>query len=255
MTADISFARNERAWLRSVGLAITAGAMLALSQTPALAEADLVINVQDSVVQAGSCETSSPLATGRIAIKNQGTDTASLGVTQRFTRSMLAVYVPENIDMIDKRTEREKLDPYDQEGVEFEVGAGVVKKGRSFGVPSNVSIIGTRALDGRDQNFAIQQALDRLGFDPGSIDGIIGNNTRSAIRLYQDSIGAARTGTLTTAQIDLLLQKAGVSVSSTTGAQGIISVTLYAVIDPYNLINESNEANNIWAFEVEIDCS
>jgi peptidoglycan hydrolase-like protein with peptidoglycan-binding domain len=130
-----------------------------------------------------------------------------------------------------------------------------VKKRRSFGVPSNVSIIGVRTLDGQDQNIAIQQALDCLEFDPGSIDGIIGNNTRSAIRLYQDNIGAARTGTLTTAQIDLLLQKAGVSVASVTGAQGIITVTHYAVIDPYNLINEANEASNIWAFDVEVDGS
>jgi len=247
-----SAARGAARWGMMAGIA--AFGVLA-HKTAAYAEADLVINIKDSFVQAGSCETSSPLASGRIAIKNQGEDIAALGVTQRFARSMLAVYVPENIDMMDKRTEREKLDPFDQEGVEFEVGAGVVKKGRHFGPPSRVTLTRTQPLDTRDQNTAIQRALDRIGYDPGGIDGIIGSNTRSAIREFQESIGAARTGFLTTNQIDMLFQKSGVSVVSSSGATGLISVTLYAVVDPYNLINESNESNNIWAFEIEVDCS
>lgn len=230
----------------------------------AFAEADLVINRRDSIIRAGSCETSAPLASGRIAIKNQGEDTAALGVTQRFARTMLAVYVPENIDMVDKRTEREKLDPFDQEGVEFELGAGILKKGRAFGRPlpgrgrPRQSFRPDVERVGRQRNFAIQRALDKVGFDPGTIDGILGPNTRDAIRQYQRDIGALATGSLTERQIDGLLQKAGIEpgtdVGYSTGAQGPTIVTVYAVVDPYNLIPESDEANNIWAFDIEIDC-
>lgn len=244
-------------------LAAFAGVTLAADK--ARAEADLVINRADSIVRAGSCETGAPLASGRIAIKNQGEDTAALGVTQRFSRSMLVVYVPENIDMIDKRTEREKLDPFDQEGVEFELGNGIVKKGRFFGRPE----LGRQAYQsyrpiteivGRNRTARIQRALDRIGYDPGTIDGIMGPNTRNAIRTFQRSINALATGELTEGQIDQLFEKAGVDdndddySSPTYGAQGPTTVTVYAVVDPYNLIPETNEANNIWAFEIEIDC-
>jgi len=227
----------------------------------AFAEADLVINRADSLIRPGSCETGAALASGRIAIKNQGEDVAALGVTQRFARSMLAVYVPENIDMIDKRTEREKLDPFDQEGVEFELGVGIIKKGRTFGKPSlvqpNQSFVSQGLDAARATTRAVQTALDRIGYDPGTIDGIMGPNTRSAIREFQASIGAIQTGRLTDSQERELLAKAGVNVGDTGpqyGAQGPTTVTIYAVVDPYNLIAESNEANNIWAFEFEIDC-
>ncbi|MEO1205205.1 MAG: peptidoglycan-binding protein [Pseudomonadota bacterium] len=243
---------------------LAAGTLVAFgaaAPTVAFSAADLVINRADSTIRAGSCETSAPLVSGRIAIKNQGEDAAALGVTQRFARSMLAVYVPENIDMIDKRTEREKLDPFDQEGVEFELGAGILKKGRTFGRPSisevQQSFTTNIALAGRSRGLAIQRALDKIGFDPGGIDGIIGRNTRSAIRDYQRDIGAVATGTLTDTQEQNLFQKAGISVDSiglNTGAQGLTTVTVYAVVDPYNLIAEEDEANNIWAFEIEVDC-
>ena len=54
-----------------------------------------------------------------------------------------------------------------------------------------------------------------------------------------------------------LLSEAGVEAeaSSTTGAQGRLVVTLFAAVDPYDLVEESNEANNIVKFTVEIDCS
>lgn len=236
----------------------------ALVPQQAMAAADLVINRADSVIRAGSCDQGPALASGRIAIKNQGEDAAALGVTQRFARSMLAVYVPENIDMIDKRTEREKLDPFDQEGVEFELGAGVVKKGRTFGRPSSrevrQSFRSDVILSGRGETTSIQRALDRIGFDPGTVDGIIGPNTRSAIRSFQRSIGAVATGQLTNNQTDQLFQKAGidpdddVSTGPVTGAQGLTTITIYAVVDPYNLIPETDESNNIWAFDIEVDC-
>ncbi len=230
-----------------------------LALRPALAAPDLVININDSVINAGSCETNSPIASGRIAIKNQGDDPAALRVTERFTRSMVAVYVPESIDLIDKKTERERLDPFDQEGVEFEVGAGIVKKGRLLSLSDSSFDDDRRDRDSVDRSStrAVQVALDKLDFDPGTIDGIIGRNTRAAIRAFQESLGAAQTGTLTESQRDTLFDRAGTpdTAEESTGGQGRITVRLYAVVDPYNLVEESNESNNLQAFELEIDCS
>lgn len=227
----------------------------------AWAAPDLIINVQDSRITPGTCDESSPIVTGRIAIKNAGDDTAALRVTERFTRSMLAVYVPHNIDMIDKKSERQKLEPYDQQGISFEVGAGVVKKGRRFSAytdstPDNFDDQERQSQRARGR--AIQTALDKIGFDPGGIDGIIGRNTRAAIREFQESIGDSRTGTLTADQERKLFSKAGTGVEVgseyTTGARGETEVTIYAVVDPYNLVTESNEANNLQIFKFTVDC-
>ena len=245
---------------------------ICLSASPTRAAPDLIINVNDSVINAGSCDTNSPIASGRIAIKNQGDDPAALRVTERFTRSMVAVYVPESIDLIDKKTERERLDPFDQEGVEFEVGNGVVKRGRLLTPPDLATSSRYRDRDrerereeriDRNTNRGVQRALDKLGFDPGDIDGIIGRNTRAAIRAFQESIDASQTGRLTSSQRETLFDRAGTSDTSTSddddgggiyGAQGPVTVRLYAVVDPYNLVEESDESNNLQAFELEIDC-
>jgi peptidoglycan hydrolase-like protein with peptidoglycan-binding domain len=43
----------------------------------------------------------------------------------------------------------------------------------------------------------VQQALRRLGYDPGPVDGVLGPLTRAAIRRFQQAIGAEPTGSLT----------------------------------------------------------
>lgn len=43
----------------------------------------------------------------------------------------------------------------------------------------------------------IQEALHRLGYDPGPVDGIFGPLTRAAVRRFQQDIGAKSTGVLT----------------------------------------------------------
>ena len=40
----------------------------------------------------------------------------------------------------------------------------------------------------------VQQALQRKGFDPGPIDGVLGPMTREAVRGYQDRYGMPATG-------------------------------------------------------------
>lgn len=235
------------------GVATTAA--LCMFTGASLALPDLVINVADSEIRGVSCEKDQPLAAGRIAIKNIGTSRAAVQLLDRATRSMLAVYVPENVDMIDKKTKGEQLDAFDQEGIQFEVGVGAEKRGRFFGTPPMRVSTGIQTTNERDRTRAIQRALTNLGFDTKGIDGVYGANTRAAVSAYQKSQNAKVTGVLTDRQVDRLLDRSGGEVvTSSGGAQGVIDVKVYAVVDPYNLVKESNEANNIVQFTVRIDC-
>lgn len=239
------------------GLCLAASGFLA---TAAQALPDLVINTRDTYVQPGGCGKDEPVATGRIAIKNQGTDTAEVNVADRLTRSMLVVYVPENIDMIDKRPERAKLEPFDQQGIAFRLGDGIQKKGRNFLQPSSANYTAaapstTSYVGNVERVRAIQSALNSLGFDPQGVDGRLGPNTRDAISDFQTSLGGAATGTLTPAQEAKLYEKAGVSGVSGTGAQGETTVRVYVAVDPYNLVEESDESNNLWSFTVTVNCN
>lgn len=249
---------NLRGWTPGWVPALLSGAaLLAGGSSTAWAKPDLVINVADSIVRAGSCDASADLASGRIAIKNIGSAPAKMKIIERVTRSMLVVYVPENVGMIDKKIKSESLDVFDQESMTFEVGAGIAKRGRFFGTPPNQVATATQPRRSSYNVAGIQQALNDLGHNAGQTDGIIGDQTREAIRRFQRSIGETVTGSLTSQQLSRLLGQAGADAGqiSTTGAQGPITVTLYAAVDPYDLVDESNEANNIVKFTVEIDCS
>ncbi|RFQ29913.1 peptidoglycan-binding protein, partial [Pseudomonas sp. ATCC 13867] len=46
----------------------------------------------------------------------------------------------------------------------------------------------------RTERIELQQCLAKRGFDPGTADGIIGANTRKAIRAYQQSQGLPADG-------------------------------------------------------------
>jgi peptidoglycan hydrolase-like protein with peptidoglycan-binding domain len=46
------------------------------------------------------------------------------------------------------------------------------------------------------QVMAMQQALKDKGFDPGSVDGVMGPKTSSALRAYQKSENLTTTGRL-----------------------------------------------------------
>ena len=80
---------------RRLPVVVSSALLLTLGAHTASAQPDLVINVTDSFIQAGSCDTGSDLASGRIAIKNIGSSQAKMKNIERFTRSMLVVYVPE----------------------------------------------------------------------------------------------------------------------------------------------------------------
>ena len=55
--------------------------------------------------------------------------------------------------------------------------------------------------------FEIQTALQRLGYDPGPVDGIIGPLTRNAIRSWQATTGQTADGQVTAELVDRLRQQ------------------------------------------------
>ncbi len=55
---------------------------------------------------------------------------------------------------------------------------------------------------------AAQSALARLGYDPGPLDGVIGANTRAALRLWQKAEGLPADGYLSPDMIQRLLARA-----------------------------------------------
>lgn len=59
----------------------------------------------------------------------------------------------------------------------------------------------------RDQRIGAQSALTRLGYDTQGIDGVIGANTRAALRRWQAANGRIQDGYLTTALADELIRR------------------------------------------------
>ena len=51
----------------------------------------------------------------------------------------------------------------------------------------------------------IQAALRQLGYNPGPVDGLFGPLTRTAIRRFQQRIGADPTGVITAAEASRLV--------------------------------------------------
>lgn len=312
--------RIGRARRIGVGAGLAIGLGAALWAPAALADADLVIVQSDSRIVAGGCRLNEPLATGLIVVKNEGASRANrkFGVIDRFARSLVAVYVPEHLDMIDRVYERAILEPKDQESVSIAVGRGVVKAGRfldgepvdpnwrpgtSFqatsqsiggaeGAGATGGLITTTELDTTarldptelsvEERRDIQRALTQLGHYAGPIDGVFGAGIERAIGAYQVSEGAPQTGRLTIGQVLDLDGKTGIFLAigqagyktvtrpveavdppsaPTTPRQaqpgaGPVKhrITLYAVVDPFNVVAESDETNNLVKFPIEIVC-
>ncbi len=60
---------------------------------------------------------------------------------------------------------------------------------------------------------AAQQALARLGFDPGSADGVVGVNTRAALRAWQKARRLPADGYLSASVIQQLRAEAGIAAA------------------------------------------
>lgn len=61
----------------------------------------------------------------------------------------------------------------------------------------------------RDQRIGAQRALTAMGFDTQGIDGVIGSNTRAALRRWQMANGRLADGYLTADLADELIRRAG----------------------------------------------
>lgn len=61
----------------------------------------------------------------------------------------------------------------------------------------------------RDERTELQERLAALGFEPGTADGIVGANTRNAVRRFQKSIGAVPDGFATKTLLERLRQAGG----------------------------------------------
>ncbi|HEY0834568.1 MAG TPA: lytic murein transglycosylase [Azospirillum sp.] len=61
----------------------------------------------------------------------------------------------------------------------------------------------------KDERLELQQRLAALGFEPGTPDGIVGANTRNAVRRFQKSIGTKPDGFATKALLERLRQASG----------------------------------------------
>lgn len=263
MAFDGEWARDglrtaARAGLICVCAAVSGLGMAALAGGSAWAKSDLVIVKDDSDVTFGGCGVTQPLASGRIAVRNIGDQRATLelGALTRFTRSMLAVYEPHNPDMVDLAKEHTVLDPKEQQTIAFTVGAGVVKKGRlpGSGGAGAGAVLDVSALS-RDQKREIQRALHDVRQYDGPIDGSFGGGYRNAVVGFQRALGQNQTGVLTVAQTVTLSERSHRSLGSGGASGGKIPVVIYAVVDPYNLIEEDDESNNLAEFRGEISCN
>ncbi|MEO1206795.1 MAG: peptidoglycan-binding protein [Pseudomonadota bacterium] len=233
-----------------------------VSALSAQAQPDLVINKADSKIDFISCEESQPLVEGRIVIRNEGSSDANLRSAKDLFRSFVAVYVPENIDLIDKDAKRTKLEPREQRTVKISVGRGKQKAGRNY----NAFRAAGAAIGGYDPDILqddeiyaekIQAFLQSRGYAL-TVDGDWGSGSKRALRAFQANVGLDATGEWDRETAKQIEKLAGVSTTieyaNVKNANGETRIRVFAVVDPYNLISESNETNNVVAYEGYLKC-
>ena len=250
-------------WFHKALMGMGAVVSIAIFAHTARAEPDLVIQASDSKVDFIGCEEGQPLAEGRIVIRNEGDSAANLRGAGEFFRSFVAVYVPENIDLIDKDTKRSRIEPGEQRAVTFSLGRNKVKRGRSYNGYENGASNGSLptnpdALE-YDDDLArnIQQFLKDRAYSV-VVDGDWGRGSKRALAAFQKSAGLPGSGDWnkeTAAKI------ASLNPGSNTGGpqnikddQGRTKITVFAVVDPFNLIDETNERNNLLSYSGYLDC-
>lgn len=92
--------------------------------------------------------------------------------------------------------------------------------------------------DDHDYITIVQFSLKELGYNPGPIDGIYGNRTRTAISTFQHSVGIPSSGELTQLTIDKLVEAPN-KPSETRIPDASISKTKYTHLRSVSIPNES----------------
>lgn len=233
------------------------GSVLAFGAA-ASAGPDLVVSRDYTRIEFGGCAIEEPLASGVATIANIGDRAADLplGVIDQYGRSLVAVYVPEHLDLLDYGRGAERLEAGETVRAPFEIGVGNVKAGRLVderafdgGDPAPIEALGPEAI------MEYQRALADLEFYELAIDGVPGPGFREAVEFFQAATDRPQTGVLTIDDARRLAEQSGRPLR--TGAErapGERRVTLYVVADPYNLVAEDNEANNLEIWNGIITC-
>lgn len=180
-----------------------------------------------------------------------------------FFRSFVAVYVHENIDLIDKDTKRSKFEPGEQRAVKFSLALDKFKRDRSYngfnaGSAGGSLPTGPDAAE-YDDDLArdIQQFLKDRAYSM-NFDGDWGHGAKRALAAFQRSVGLPCSGDWnkeTAERIASLVPDSGSSgPQNEKDDQGRTNITLFAVVDPYNLIGETNERNNLLSCTGYLDC-
>ena len=230
--------------------ALIGAGVLSLTASAAMAKdlPNLTIIEDQSSIEFVGCSTKQPMFKGVIAVKNDGGGRAKrLVVTP-----LMAVYVPTALDIKDEVRWLNSFAPGEIQTKDFSAGARTVKAGRNF-TPSVTKITN---FDAGSVEFQ-QKALYVLGFGPKDFDGIKGPITRGAIKKFQKSLGHDQTGTLSQEETYTLVRRASAGLIK----EGIFKtekkdnlVRVYAVIDPYNKIQELDETDNIMIRDFKVDC-
>ncbi|MGA0543908.1 lytic murein transglycosylase [Brevundimonas sp. VNH65] len=90
--------------------------------------------------------------------------------------------------------------------VSYALAIGLIADGVE-GRPGLVATWPNDAPLSRDQRIGAQAALNRMGYDTGGVDGVIGANTRAALRHWQAANGRLADGYLTAALADELMRR------------------------------------------------
>ncbi|MCI4663225.1 MAG: peptidoglycan-binding protein [Neomegalonema sp.] len=233
--------------------AAAVGALVAaFAATPAAAQGlpDLVVNVERSKILSTSCKTGQPLAVVRVAVDNIGEASArrSTAIGLPSVASVSAEHAPYTYSDV---TSRNHIDPGEIAAVVITIGEGVRKAGRIGKSTTGVTAVTTAKTIAQQRRLPrglreeIQRKLQSAGYYKGGIDGVFGRGTEAAIRAFQKSRSEEESGVLTADQTDALLA-GGPSRSAFTSTGEDRVVRLIVIVDPKNLVRESDEDNNIW---------
>lgn len=89
--------------------------------------------------------------------------------------------------------------------------------------PGATSSSDTDTLSERERVAVVQRELNRLGYDAGPVDGVMGDRTRSAIYQYQADMGIAGDGRASADLVERLRQTDPEQVAAPSGSQSASS--------------------------------